>query len=168
MTLTLQLVQKKIKTHQVQEQITDISWISQGGDSDKTEITWVTPQLNNANMPLGDYKGGVDVSSIGADQSYKISLRHYTSGNAAVQTLGTSASQSSTGAFLFTLNVDPIAGATGDRIAMFILGSRGATHGNQTCIMVVNDVDSLIEVPFDAAAPAVVQQPLLVNQSLMI
>lgn len=129
---------------------TAISFTSSGGDSAVPEVTWVSPGLSNADWPSGDYIGSVEISAIGAEQSINIQLRVYESGDVSRQTLGTSGSFNTTGPHSFTQNIDPGAGATGDRFLMLIQGSRGANHGNQTCTLVVNDVDSFIEVPFDA------------------
>lgn len=127
-----------------------LSFNSSGGDSDVIEVTWVSPGLSNADWPLGDYKGGVECSAIGADQSFKIQLREYESGDVSREIFGTSGSFSTTGPHSFTQNINPGAGATGDRFVMLLLGSRGANHGNQTMTTVVNDPDTFMEVPFDA------------------
>lgn len=130
---------------------TDISITVKGGDSDVNEATWASPQLNDANWPLGDYQGEVDVIALGGNSSYKVQLSRYQSGDVRDQILGTSASQTATGVFNFTQNIDPSAGATGDRLVMEILSSRSASHGNETTIFRNSvDADSFIQVPFDA------------------
>lgn len=138
--------------------LTNISFSSSGGDANVEEIAWTTVSLLNADWPLGDYKGGVDVVSIGSDQSYKISLRIMDddiAGCVIDEIIGTSNSQSGTGPFLFIMSViDPQPGTINNAFQMMILGSRGANHGNQSCTLVVNDVDSLMEVPFDAPVGA--------------
>jgi len=131
---------------------TAVTFKSSGGDSDVVEGTWVSPSLSNADMPSGVYRGGVEVGAIGAEQSYKVQLRRYNAAGSSQEILGTSSSQNTTGPFIFAPTVDPGVGTSTDRIAMVILGSRGASHGNQTWSCTVNDVDTLLEVPFDAPA----------------
>lgn len=129
--------------------------IGGGGISDRNDVTWASPQLNDADWATGTYRGGVEVSAIGANSSYKVQLSRYQSGDVRDEILATSGSQSSTGPFVYApTSIDPAAGAIGDRLVMEILSSRTANHGNETFTFVVNDVDSLLEVPFDPAAPA--------------
>ena len=101
-------------------------------------------------MPSGTYRCGVEVGAIGGTQSFKIQIRRYNSAGVSQEILHTGASQNTTGPHIVTPTVDPAAGNSGDRIAMVILGSRTASHGNETWSCTVNDVDTLIEVPFDA------------------
>lgn len=138
---------------------TNISYTSSGGDSDVIEVTWASPSLCNADWPLGDYKGGIEVLSIGADQSFKIQLHRYQSGDVDDETLGTSCSFNTTGPHSFTANVNPVAGATGDRFVMFLLGSRGANHGQQALDTLVNDPDTFMEVPFGGGGTIVKVAP---------
>ncbi len=135
---------------------TDISITVKGGDSDVNELTWASPQLNDTDWPLGDYQGEVDVTALGTNSSYKVQLSRYQSGDVRDQILGTSASQTATGVFNFTQNIDPTAGATGDRLVMEILSSRSASHGNETTTFRCSvDADSFIQVPFDSGLTAV-------------
>lgn len=131
---------------------TNISWASAGGDSDVIECSWTTPSTepNNADWPLGDYKGSVEIASIGADQTFKIQLLRVNSACAVQETLGTSASFSGIGAKLFTINMNPAAGAASDRFQMRILGSRAASHGTQTATITINDPDTFMEGPWVA------------------
>lgn len=133
---------------------TVISYILGGGESDENNITWASPQLNNADMPSGTYRAGVECSAIGANSSYKIQISRYQSGDVRDEILHTGASQSATGPQIENPTLDPAAGATGDRIVMEILATRPANHGNETTSMTVNDADSLIEVPFDPPVSA--------------
>jgi len=132
---------------------TDISFNSSGDDSDVIELAWTTPsgEPNVADWPSGDYRGSVECQAIGAEQSFKIQLLRINSACAIQQTLGTSGSFSTTGPHLFTVNIDPSSGAAGDRFQMRILGSRGSSHGNQTCNIVVNDVDTFMDGPWVVA-----------------
>jgi len=130
--------------------LVDISYTIGGGITDRNDITWASPSLSNADMPNGTYRGGVECSAIGGNSSYKVQLSRYQSGDTRDEILDTSASQNSTGPFISAPTVDPSSGATGDRIVMEILSTRTASHGNETFTFVVNDVDSLLEVPFDA------------------
>jgi len=89
-------------------------------------------------------------------------------GDTSREILGTGTSNSTTGAHTETFNIDPGAGATGDRYVMVLLGSRGASHGNQTMTTTINDVDTFMEVPFDAVAGAEVILSTPINTSAMI
>lgn len=129
---------------------TDISATVKGGDSDVRELTWSSADLSNADWPNGDYKGGFEIGAIGGNSSYKIELLNQSAPGTIRETLGISASQNSTGPFLFTVNIDPGAGATTDFFTVALLSSRLASHGNETTTVTINDVDSLGEVPFDA------------------
>lgn len=146
---------------------TDISYTIGGGITDRNDVTWASPQLNNADMPNGTYRGGVEVSAIGANSSYRVQLSRYQSGDVRDEILDTSASQNSTGPFISAPTVDPSSGGTGDRIVMEILSSRAASHGNETFTFVVNDVDSLLEVPFDALG-AIVIIPVAQNSAMLM
>ena len=136
---------------------TDIPWSSSGGDSDVIECSWTTPagEPNVADWELGDYKGSVEILSIGADQTFKIQLHRTNSSCTSQQTLGTSGALSGTGPKSFTVNVDPSAGATGDRFQMRILGSRAASHGSQTATITINDPDTFMEGFFETPPAAV-------------
>jgi len=129
---------------------TDVTFNSGGGDSDVIEVLWTTPtsEPNVADWPSGNYRGSVEISGIGAEQSFKIQLVRINSACVIQETLGTSGSFSTTGPHLFSVNIDPSAGAAGDRYQMRLLGSRGASHGNQTCTIVVNDVDTFMDGPW--------------------
>ena len=146
---------------------TDFGFKSQGGDTDVVEVTWASPGLSNADWPLGDYKGGVECQAIGANQSFKIRLDRYQSGDTSDETLGTSGSFNTTGPHSFTQNINPAAGATGDRFVMILLGTRPANHGNQQYTTTIADTDTFMEVPFDAGEVAV-DFPLIVNPSVII
>jgi len=147
---------------------TVISYTIGGGITDRNDVTWASPQLNNADMPNGIYRAGVEVSAIGANSSYKVQISRYQSGDVRDEILSTSSSQSSTGPFIHNPTVDPAAGATGDRIVMEILSSRTANHGNETFTFVVNDADSLIEVPFDAPVAGAEFTPLIQNSDMQM
>jgi len=148
---------------------TVISWTIGGGITDRNDVTWASPQLNDADWATGTYRGGVEVSAIGANSSYKVQLSRYQSGDTRDEILATSSSQSSTGPFVYApTSINPTAGATGDRLVMEILTSRDANHGNETFTFVVNDADSLLEVPFDAPAPTGKPFPLHMNRTAMI
>ncbi len=132
-----------------------ISFNLGGGESDENNITWASPQLNDADWATGTYRGGVEVSAIGGNSSYKVQLSRYQSGDTRDEILATSSSQSSTGPFVYApTSINPAAGAIGDRLVMEILATRPANHGNETMTFVVNDADSLLEVPFDAPVSA--------------
>ena len=134
---------------------TVISYTIGGGITDRNDITWASPQLNDADWATGTYRGGVEVSAIGGNSSYKVQLSRYQSGDTRDEILATSSSQNSTGPFVYApTSINPAAGATGDRLVMEILSSRAASHGNETFTFVVNDADSLLEVPFDSGPPA--------------
>jgi len=129
---------------------TDLTWTIGGGITDRNDVTWASPQLNNADMPSGTYRAGVEIGAIGANSSLKIQISRYQSGDTRDEILHTGSSVSSTGPAIVTPTVDPAAGATGDRIVMELLTSRAANHGNETFTITINDVDTLLEVPFDA------------------
>ncbi len=134
---------------------TVISYTIGGGITDRNDITWASPQLNDADWATGTYRGGVEVSAIGGNSSYKVQLSRYQSGDTRDEILATSSSQNSTGPFVYApTSINPAAGATGDRLVMEILSSRTASHGNETFTFVVADADSLLEVPFGGAAPS--------------
>jgi len=134
---------------------TDIAWTVQANVTDRNDVTWATPQLSDADWATGTYRGGVECSVLGANSTFKIQLSRYLSTDSRAEILATSTSQSSTGPFVYApTSINPAAGATGDRLVMEILTTRPANHGNEGITMVVNDVDSLLEVPFDASGTA--------------
>lgn len=131
---------------------TDFGFKSAGGDTDVVKVTWVSLGLDNADWPSGDYKGGTECQAIGAQQSYKIQLTRYNAAGTLQETLGTSGSFNTTGPHAFTANVNPASGVSTDRFCMRLLGTRPANHGNQQYTTTIADVDTFMEVPFDAPA----------------
>jgi len=106
-----------------------------GGASDVKSHTYTTPGAvpNLTTWPAGNYVGYIDVTTIGADVSYKIAIARVNSTGGLVETLGTSASKTATGLQSHTVNLGtPKTVAAGDRFQIYILVSRAASHGNQT------------------------------------
>jgi hypothetical protein len=111
-----------------------------GGGASGSYAWYTEPGVPNlTEWPAGDYTLGFNVSTAGADITYTLSLRRVDSAGVLQQTLGTSGSQSGTGAKSFTQNIgSPISVAAGDRLVGVVSATRAASHGNQTLTIDVN------------------------------
>ena len=106
-----------------------------GGAADVKSHTYTTPGAvpNLTTWPAGNYIAYLDVTTIGADVSYKIAIARVNSSGSLVETLGTSAAKTATGLQSHTVNLaSPKTVPAGDRFQIYILVSRAASHGNQT------------------------------------
>lgn len=81
----------------------------------------------------GDYDAFVNVTSVGANVTYNISISRIDSTGAVVAVLGTSVDDfTTTGIKEFTVNLaSPLSVNSGDRLQVAIIVTRPADHGNQ-------------------------------------
>jgi hypothetical protein len=117
-----------------------MSWTSQAGSP------------NGADWPLGDYSGGVKSSSNPALGGHKIQLLRVNSACTVQQTLGTSTLFTGTGVVSFTVNLNPSAGAAGDRFQMRILGTNNSDTMAASLTLQNNTTEGYGQTP-DMPAP---------------
>ncbi len=120
---------------------------------DEESLSWCTdtgvPGIGD--WALGNYVGRVNVSSLGADVSYTVSLFRVNSSCTIQDSIGTSASQSATGNFTHTVSAfDPSSGATGDLFQMRIRGSNTHMHNEEGLAFTVPTATTYMEGDFVA------------------
>lgn len=120
-----------------------------GGTTDLRTHTYTTPDNvpGLTEWPAGDYIARVDVTTLGADVSFKIAVVRRDSAGALVETLGTSGVFSTVGYKAFTVNLATAkAVAAGDRLGVDLLVSRAASHGNQPFEVRIGQSGSLTQL----------------------
>jgi len=121
--------------------------------TDEISAAFTTPsgEPNVADWPNGAYRGSLEIGAIHADVDFAIQLHRINSGCTTQQTLGTSGEFATTGPHIFSVTIDPSAGAAGDRYQMRLICDSIAEHGaKKTFTITINDVDTFMDGPWVA------------------
>ena len=117
---------------------------------DELSLSWTSEPSNpnNGDWPSGNYTGSLEVLATPSLGGLKIRLSRINSACTSQQVLGTSSLLVGTGVKSFVVNIDPSAGAIGDRFQMIILGTNNSESTAENLTITVNDADSFMDGPW--------------------